>query len=412
MKCPPLTDEMFPPPLDLLRAACDRTEVHPAAAGIQFLVAVGNLLGRGAFTYVAESRHGTNEFALVVGPTAVGRKGDAANLAQAALADVDPGWFANMAGGLSSGEGLIHAVRDAITTMKNGEEVITDPGVADKRFLCLETEFSAVLKQFRRDSNILSNVVRQAWDGKPVLRTLTKTSPTRATEAHISVLGHATAEDLRAHLMDLDVANGVANRFLFVASERPRVDPSPRRLTTDVRERITRHVRAVLEHGRTLGPCARTPAAERVWCDLYPEVSRHRPGLLGALLARGPAHLVRLGLIFSMLARARAVDEQHLTAAAAWLDYCSASTAIIFANRTGNDAADRIRAEMLVGDELTLSQIREQLFAKKIASARLADALDLLRALGEVEVEQRESGGRPATIVRRTAPAAEEGAAA
>src|SRR5439155_13125195 len=309
-------------------------------------------------------------------------------------------------------EGLIHAVRDPVTSTKNGEEVVTDPGVADKRFLCLETEFSAVLKQFRRDSNILSNTLRQAWDGKRVLRTLTKTSPTRATDAHISVLGHATPDDLRSHLTDLDIANGVANRFLFVASGRARVDPLPQRLTADVRPRITQHVRAVLDHGRTLGHVPRTPAAERLWCDLYPEVSRHRPGLLGALLARGPAHLVRLELIFALLAQGEARDAEHLTAAAAWRDYCSASTAIIFANGPGNDAADRIRSEMLVGDQLTLSQVREQIFAKKIASARLADALDLLRALGEVEMEQRESGGRPATIVRRVAPTAEEGAAA
>ena len=284
MRCPPITEEMFPPPLDVLCAACRQTEVHPAAAGIQFLVALGNMLGRDVYTYVAETRHGTNENALVVGPTATGRKGDAANLALAPLEVVEPAWFGTIAGGLSSGEGLIHAVRDPVTASKNGDDVVTDPGITDKRLLCLETEFSAVLKQFRRDTNILSNTLRQAWDAKHVLRTLTKTSPTKATEAHISLLGHATPEDLREYLSDLDVANGVANRFLIAASERPRIDPSPTRLSAENHKRIAEHIRAALDHGRGLGHVPRTEAAERLWCDLYPELSRHRPGLLGALL--------------------------------------------------------------------------------------------------------------------------------
>src|SRR4051794_24487585 len=105
MRSPEVSDEMFPAPLDLIRTACARTEVHPAAGGIQFLVAVGNMLGRDVYPYVADTRHGTNECALVVGPTATGRKGDAANTALAPLEDVDPDWFGSIASGLSSGEG-------------------------------------------------------------------------------------------------------------------------------------------------------------------------------------------------------------------------------------------------------------------------------------------------------------------
>ena len=113
-----------------------------------------------------------------------------------------------------------------------------------------------------------------------------------------------------------------------------------------------------------------------------------------------------------MLDRAQAVDVDHLTAAAAWVDYCSMSTAIIFANRSGNDAADRIRSEMLPGDEMTLTEIRERLFSKKIGSGRLLEALELLRALGEVVIEERSTGGRPATVVRRIVPATEDVTAA
>ena len=101
-----------------------------------------------------------------------------------------------------------------------------------------------------------------------------------------------------------------------------------------------------------VGHIPRTEAAERIWCTLYLDeagLAARRPGLLGALLARGPAHITRLALLFALLAKARAVDVDHLTAACAWWDYCVASTEIIFADRTGNDTADRIRAELVPG---------------------------------------------------------------
>src|SRR5439155_218034 len=167
-------------------------------------------------TYVGETRHGTNENALIVGPTSGGRKGDAWHIAAVPFSRIDGSWFANaVGGGLSTGEGLIYSVRDpTIVEGKSGKEKVIEKGVADKRRLCIETEFSAVLKQFKRDTNILSNTVREAWDGKSPLGTLTKTSPTKATGAHISIIGHATPEDLRKYATDLDFANGVLNRFL------------------------------------------------------------------------------------------------------------------------------------------------------------------------------------------------------
>jgi putative DNA primase/helicase len=96
----------------------------------------------------------------------------------AVLDGIDRGWTQNVASGLSSGEGLIYHVRDP----KFGDDdptVVIDAGVTDKRLLWIESDFSSVLKHFGREHNILSNVLRDAWDGKDVLRTLTKTRPER-----------------------------------------------------------------------------------------------------------------------------------------------------------------------------------------------------------------------------------------
>jgi hypothetical protein len=393
---------MFPGLLGgLIVASASCTEAHPAAIAVHALVGIGNAVGRGPCVYVGETRHGLNENVLVVGPTASARKGDARHVGLAPLAAADATHV--VSSGLSSGEGVIHAVRDPVSARKNGEEVLLDTGVSDKRLLVVEPEFSNVLKQFRRESNILSGILRDSWDGARVLRTLTKTSHETATEAHISVVGHSTPEELRAHLADLDVANGCANRFLLVAAARARTMPSPQRLSAPVRTQLADGFWRVIEHGHEVGELRRTPAAEDLWCQRYPELTADRPGLLGALLARGPAHVVRLSAIFAVLDLARAIDVSHLTAALTWWDYCQASAEAIFADRTGNDAADRIRTEMLPGQTLTLTTIREQLFAGKISAGRLRDALDLLRQRGEVHLDNRQTSGRPAVAVTRVA---------
>src|SRR5258707_84819 len=76
---------------------------------------------------------------------------------------------------------------------QTGAITVTDPGVSDKRRLVTETELSQALKTIARTGNILSDVIRNAWDGRP-LRTLTKHSPTRADTSHISIIGHTTPE--------------------------------------------------------------------------------------------------------------------------------------------------------------------------------------------------------------------------
>ena len=49
------------------------SEAHPAALLAQFLVAFGTACGRGAHYQVEADRHYTNQFVVLVGPTATGR---------------------------------------------------------------------------------------------------------------------------------------------------------------------------------------------------------------------------------------------------------------------------------------------------------------------------------------------------
>ena len=179
------------------------------------MVAVGAAAGRGAWFEVEATRHYPNEFMLLVGDSSKARKGSSWDHVRRLLAAVDPSIERRILTGLSSGEGLIWAVRDP-----NGQ----DPGISDQRLLVIEPEFASVLKTSAREISTLSPTLRSAWDGRP-LAILTRTAPARATGAHIALIGHITRDELRRHTTTIELANGYLNRFLLIACRRQRLLP-------------------------------------------------------------------------------------------------------------------------------------------------------------------------------------------
>ena len=168
-----------------------------------------------------------------------GRKGSAAGPSQLFFKDIDEDWVRSIQSGLSSGEGLIWCVRDPIyrrekVSQGKGkpaeyEEVLVDPGVDDKRLLVHESEFFGALQAMRRQGNTLSPTMRAAFD-KGNLNSMVKNSPAKATDAHITIVGNITKEELlRAMLVD-EMDNGFANRFLWACSRRSKCLPEGGRM--------------------------------------------------------------------------------------------------------------------------------------------------------------------------------------
>ena len=180
------------------------TESDPVALLAQFLVGFSNQIGRGAYARVEADTHFCNLFVVAMGETAKGRKGTSWGQVKLPLITVDPDWKNRLKSGLSSGEGLIYQVRDPVikkvaTKDKKTREMvytdeIVDPGEDDKRLLVVESEFANVLRQLAREGNILSVVIRDSWDTGD-LATLTKNNPTKATGAHVSIIGHITKDE-------------------------------------------------------------------------------------------------------------------------------------------------------------------------------------------------------------------------
>ena len=82
-----------------------------------------------------------------------------------------------------------------------------------------------------------------------------------------------------------------------------------------------------------------------VWREVYGELSRDQPGLLGKLLARSEAHVVRLSALYALISGSHTVKVEHLQSALALWDYSEASVRSIFGQRTGREGADRIVAD-------------------------------------------------------------------
>ncbi|MBK7995243.1 MAG: DUF3987 domain-containing protein [Blastocatellia bacterium] len=104
------------------------------------------------------------------------------------------------------------------------QKVIIDSGIEDKRLLIIETEFASVLRVLQRDGNTLSAIIREAWD-KGDLRIITKNNPAQATQAHISIIGHITPDELRRYIDRTELGNGFANRFLWLCVKRSKLLP-------------------------------------------------------------------------------------------------------------------------------------------------------------------------------------------
>jgi hypothetical protein len=122
-------DALFGLPGRIVRTLDPHTEADRAAVLIQLLLGVGNLIGRKPFFLAGAVKHHTNLFACIVGKTSKARKGTSWAYIRSLLESVDPNWVRqNLVSGLSSGEGLLWAVRDPLYKPERNSETgeVTD----------------------------------------------------------------------------------------------------------------------------------------------------------------------------------------------------------------------------------------------------------------------------------------------
>jgi hypothetical protein len=147
----------------LVRIAEPHTESDAAAIMLQSLVAIGNLLGRRVFIRVERTKHFLVLFLILVGATSKGRKGTSWDLVLDFFPLSAAAWKDHrIMAGLSSGEGLIWAVRDHEPSEDADEDDAPPPEPDDERLLVMEPEWARVLRALDREGNTLSAIIVSA----------------------------------------------------------------------------------------------------------------------------------------------------------------------------------------------------------------------------------------------------------
>ena len=105
------------------------SEADPVAVLANLLVWFGNAIGRGAVFRVGEDAHHANLFAALVGESSKSRKGMSRGHVRGLMHVVDSAWAEErVQNGLSSGEGLMYAIRDEVRGVnKDGDPVAGFP---------------------------------------------------------------------------------------------------------------------------------------------------------------------------------------------------------------------------------------------------------------------------------------------
>ena len=374
---------------DFVRLVAPHSEADLSALLSQFLCAFGSGIGPSAHVLVEATQHSGRLNVLLVGETAGGRKGTAMGQVDRIFRIADEAWMENAhISGLASGEGLIARLRDR----DEGEPI-------EKRVLVIEPEFVRTLAAGSRDGSILGAVIRDAWDSGR-LQNLTRKEPLIAKGCHVGIIGHITADELRAKLSTTDIANGFVNRFIIVCVRRRQRLPHGGALSECDLAPIAKRLRTALDFARQLERVRRTPAANLAWEAFYNAVPEP-DGLLGAVTARAEAQVLRLSLLYALLDGSISIDVPHLRAAEALWRYAHTSAQHVFGSKLGDDVADRVLAELRASYPASLDRKElHDLFSRHITSNRLSSAIEQLARHGLAATELVKTDGRPRECIR------------
>jgi hypothetical protein len=370
---------------DIVRKLKPETEADPAALLAGVLSRFGNVVGPTAFYQVEDTKHHCNLFVANVGATSKARKGTSSDRISRIFETVDPAWHDNRSfSGLSSGEGIVFNVRDQ--RLGNNGEVL-DPGAPEQRMFVYESEFASALQVMKREGNTVSSLIRNAWDGR-TLQTLTKNNPTKATGSHISILADITVDELNVTLDMADKYNGFCNRFLWLHVQRQSLKPHGGG-DIDWTDEIAR-LGAAVKFTQTRKRVFMDRNARLMWERVYADLSLAEHGLVGAVISRAEAQVIRLALIYAMLDQSDRIQTEHLQAALALWEYADASARYIF---TGLSKEQHQILEFLETNHLgSKSEIYTRCFRNHRKADLISSDLDTLLKLRRTVSKRGEDG--------------------
>lgn len=383
--------------------ATRNSEADPAAVLATFLVRFGAELDS-PFFMVGDTPHKPRLFAAIVGASSKARKGTSgAPVMKLFTFDEQSGYVPASCspGPLSTGEGLVHAVRDEVLAWvmdkktHTGEWVVSDPGVSDKRLFVLDEELAAALHCTKREGNTLSTAMRCFWDSGNVAP-LTKKERTKTTNAHLALVTHITTQELASLLDNVQAFNGFGNRFLWVCARRRGLVAFPNPMPEAELDAIRQELLNLLTIGKKTKRIVMDKGACELWAEVYPNLSQEHPGLAGCIVNRGEAQVMRLAMLYTLLDGQQVICDRHLTSALAFWKYCHESAMLIFGKHETDAVVDKVLSALQGGPQ-SMTDLHK-VMGNNQDKERIKASLDKLVKSGRVRFFTEPTLGRPKTI--------------
>jgi hypothetical protein len=139
-------------------------------------------------------------------------------------------------------------------------------------------------------------------------------------------------------------------------------------------------------------------SAQQHWANVYPELTRDHPGILGAVTSRQEAHARRLALTYAQLDGAERIEIVHLEAALAFCRYAFDSAVYLFGDTELDPIAQKVMEALAAGSKMQTELMG--LFSRNMKAADLTAVLRHLQERGRITLAVEKSGerGRPAQI--------------
>jgi hypothetical protein len=233
---------------------------------------------------------------------------------------------------------------------------------------------------------------------------MVKNSPAKATDAHITIVGNITKEELLRGMQVEEMDNGFANRFLWACSRRSKCLPEGGRMWEVIEGEPFRELQKDFNRAAygIEGAIRRDADASDIWgyddrpdAGVYRELTQERHGMYGACTARAAAITLRVSLIYALLDGAAEIRKEHLVAALEVWRYCDDSAKYIFGDALGDPTADEIlRVLRANAAGMTRTEIAA-LFDRHRSAGELSRALLVLHDHGLARFESQKTKGRP-----------------
>lgn len=403
------------------KAASNGTGINPIGVALATLSWLSSNVSPRIVTPIGDTFHPARLFAVHVGRSARGGKGDSMNLLNRVrwrIAEIYPDLLGQFhSGALTTPEGVATLAHDGWEKGDNSE-----PPITDKRIFAVEPEFQMVLEKAKRTGNPLLPALRDLWDYGGSIKPVTKTGALWSTEPHIAIFGNVTPFELRTKLETSQVYGGTLNRFLLIFAERLDDPPNPVRTDDFIVNATADMFAGVIQWAKgSYGSADYNKnqdgkiitldnEAEKVWVSAYPYLSApYGNEMTAAATDRRKAYAKRIALLFAIIDKSDVITSDHIKAGIAWAQFSAVSTKFILNDADETPVIDIGKTQKLIeflkqceNQQASRRQVSSDCFKGHMSKKELDATIIALLDKGKIERfnEEPKAGGTKVTVYK------------